>query len=120
MGRENTQHKVGRDKPTRVKITYDLHTGNAIEKKELPFVMGVIGDFTGQPSEPLPRLKDREFAEIDGNNFNKVLEGMKPHLAFTVDNKLSDDPNAQLKVNLHFKSMDDFEPENVAKQVPAL
>src|SRR5262245_18345110 len=120
MARENTQHKVNRYKQTRVKITYDLHTGNAIDKKELPFVMAVLGDSTGHPTEPLPRLKDRTFVEIDGNNFDNVLEGMKPHLAFNVDNKLSNDPNAQLKVNLHFKTMDDFEPENVAKQVPAL
>ena len=120
MGRESTQHKLDRVRPPRVHITYDVEIGGAIELKELPFVMGVLGDFTGKPEQPLPKLKDRKFVEITPDNFDSVLEGMKPHLAFNVDNKLSDDPNAQLKVNLHFKTMEDFEPENVAKQVPAL
>jgi type VI secretion system protein ImpB len=98
-----------------------VETGGAIELKELPFVVGVLGDFTGQPTEPLPRLKDRKFVEVNPDNFDTVLEGMKPHLAFSVENKLSDEPDAaNLKVNLNFKSMDDFEPENVAKQVPPL
>jgi len=89
--------------------------------KELPFVMGVLGDFTGQPTEPLPRLRDRKFVEVNPDNFDSVLEGMKPHLSFSVENKLSEDSNApQLKVDLHFKSMDDFEPENVARQVKPL
>src|SRR5215467_14676766 len=120
MGRDSTQQKLSRVRPPRVHITYDVQIGNAIEKKELPFVVGVLGDFTGQPTEPLPRLKDRKFVEIDGDNFDKVLEGMRPHLSYAVDNKLSDDPNAQIKVNLDFKSMDDFEPEQVAKQVKPL
>jgi len=89
--------------------------------KELPFVMGVLGDFTGQPTEPLPRLRDRKFVEVNPDNFDNVLEGMKPHLSFSVENKLSEDSNApQLKVDLHFKSMDDFEPQNVARQVKPL
>jgi type VI secretion system protein ImpB len=104
-----------------VHITYDVETGGAIEVKELPFVMGVLGDFTGQPTEPLPRLRDRKFVEVNPDNFDQVLEGMKPHLAFSVENKLSEDPNSpQLKVDLHFKSMDDFEPENVVRQVKPL
>jgi type VI secretion system protein ImpB len=83
--------------------------------------MGVLGDFTGQPTEPLPRLRDRKFVEVNPDNFDSVLEGMKPHLSFSVENKLSEDSNApQLKVDLHFKSMDDFEPENVARQVKPL
>jgi type VI secretion system protein ImpB len=83
--------------------------------------MGVLGDFTGQPTEPLARLKDRKFIEVNPDNFDIVLESMKPHLAFSVENKLSEDPDAgNIKVDLNFKSMDDFAPENVAKQVKPL
>jgi type VI secretion system protein ImpB len=98
-----------------------VETGGAIETKELPFVMGVLGDFSGQPVEPLPKLKDRRFIEVTPDNFDNVLESMKPHLAFSVENKLSDDENVgQLKVDLNFKSMEDFEPEKVARQVKPL
>ena len=118
MARESTQHKLDRVRPPRVQITYDVETGGAIEIKELPFVMGVMGNFTGQPVEPLARLRDRKFTEVNPDNFDQVLAGMKPHLAFSVENKLSDDADAgQLKVDLHFKSLDDFDPENVARQV---
>src|SRR5258706_9143997 len=94
MARQSTQHKIDRVRAPRVQITYDVEVGDAIEVKELPFVMGVLGDFTGQPTEPLARLKDRKFVEVNPDNFDAVLESMKPHLAFTVENKLSDDPNA--------------------------
>jgi type VI secretion system protein ImpB len=98
-----------------------VEVGNAIELKELPFVMGVLGDFTGQPTQPLPRLRDRKFVEVNPDNFDQVLEGMKPHLSFSVENKLSEEPDApQLKVDLHFKSMDDFSPENVVRNVKPL
>lgn len=121
MAKQSTQHKLDRVRPPRVHITYDVEIGDAIELKELPFVMGVLGDFTGMPSEPLPLLKNRKFVEVNPDNFDSVLEGMKPHLAFSVENKLSEDSNApQLKVDLHFKSMDDFSPENVAQQVKPL
>jgi type VI secretion system protein ImpB len=121
MPRESTQHKLDRVRSPRVHITYDVETGGAIELKELPFVVGVLGDFTGQPTEPLPKLKDRKFTEVNPDNFDTVLEGMKPHLAFSVENKLSDEPDApNLKIDLNFKSMDDFEPENVARQVKPL
>jgi type VI secretion system protein ImpB len=121
MARESTQHKLDRVRSPRVHITYDVETGGAIELKELPFVVGVLGDFTGQPTEPLPKLKDRKFVEVNPDNFDSVLEGMKPHLAFSVENKLSDEPDApNLKVDLNFKSMDDFEPENVARQIKPL
>jgi type VI secretion system protein ImpB len=121
MARESTQHKLDRVRPPRVQITYDVEIGDAIEVKELPFVMGVLGDFTGQPTEPLARLKDRKFVEVNPDNFDTVLESMKPHLAFSVENKLSEDPDAgNLKVDLHFKSLDDFAPENVARQVGPL
>ena len=118
---QSVQKKLERVRPPRVHVTYDVETGGAIEIKELPFVMGVLGDFSGQPVEPLPRLKDRRFVEINPDNFDNVLESMKPHLAFSVENKLSEDADAgQLKVSLDFKSMDDFAPENVAKQVKPL
>jgi type VI secretion system protein ImpB len=121
MGRESTQHKLDRVRSPRVHITYDVEVGGAIELKELPFVMGVLGDFTGQPEQPLPKLKERKFVEVNPDNFDTVLEGMKPHLSFSVENKLSEDSEAaNLKVDLHFKSMDDFEPENVARQVKPL
>lgn len=121
MGRDSTQHKLDKVRPPRVQITYDVQVGDAIELKELPFVMGVLGDFTGHPTDPLPKLKERKFVEIDPDNFDRVLEAMKPHLFLTVDNKLSEDPNAgQLRVDLSFKSMEDFEPGNIAKQVAPL
>ena len=121
MAKASTQHKLDRVRPPRVHVTYDVEVGDAIEIKELPFVMGVLGDFTGQPTEPLPRLKDRKFVEVNPDNFDSVLEGMKPHLAYSVENKLSEDPNApQLKIDLHFRSLEDFEPDKVARQVKPL
>jgi len=121
MSRESLQHKLDRVRSPRVQITYDVEIGGAIELKELPFVVGVLGDFTGQPQEPLPKLKERKFVEVNPDNFDQVLEGMKPHLSFSVENKLSDEPDApNLKIDLQFKSMDDFEPENVARQVKPL
>ena len=121
MAKPSTQHKLDRVRPPRVQITYDVETGGAIEIKELPFVVGVLGDFTGQPEQPLPKLKERRFVEVTPDNFDSVLESMKPHLAFAVENKLSDDPNAgNLKVDLNFKSLQDFEPEQVARQVRPL
>jgi type VI secretion system protein ImpB len=121
MPSESIQKKLGRVRPPRVHVVYDVDVGDAIEKKELPFVMGVLGDFTGQPEQPLPKLKERRVVEVTPDNFDSVLESMKPHLAFAVENKLSEDPNAgQLKVDLHFKSLEDFEPEHVARQVKPL
>ena len=116
-----SQQKLERVRPPRVNISYDVETGGAIEVKELPFVMGVLGDFSGQPVEALPRLKDRKFVEVTPDNFDDVLASMRPHLAFTVENKLSDDPNAKnLAVDLTFKSLDDFSPEQIAQQVGPL
>lgn len=121
MGRESTQHKLDRVRSPRVQITYDVEVGGAIELKELPFVVGVLGDFTGQPEQPLPKLKERKFVEVNPDNFDTVLEGMKPHLSFTVENKLSEEPDApNLKVDLKFTKMEDFEPQNVARQVKPL
>jgi len=121
MARQSTQHKIDRVRAPRVQITYDVEVGDAIEVKELPFVMGVLGDFTGQPVDPLPRLKDRKFVEVNPDNFDTVLESMKPHLAFSVENKLSEEQDAgNIKVDLNFKSLDDFSPDNVARQVKPL
>jgi type VI secretion system protein ImpB len=83
--------------------------------------MGVMADFTGQPTEPLPKLKERSFVELTPDNFDEVLASMNPHLAFSVQNRLSDAPDAgQLRVDLRFQSLDDFSPENVARQVGPL
>ena len=117
----STQKKLERVRPPRVNISYEVETGGAIEKKELPFLMGVLGDFTGHAAEPLPRLKDRKFVEVTPDNFDDVLASMKPRLQISVENKLSDDDNAgKLAVELNFRSMDDFSPESVAKQVKPL
>ncbi|MCX6624120.1 MAG: type VI secretion system contractile sheath small subunit, partial [Acidobacteria bacterium] len=87
MANKGTQHKLDRVRPPRVHVTYDVEVGDAIELKELPFVMGVLGDFTGQPEQPLARLRDRKFVDVNPDNFDSVLEGMKPNLAFSVENK---------------------------------
>jgi type VI secretion system protein ImpB len=98
-----------------------VEVGGAIELKELPFVVGVLGDFTGQPDKALPKLKERRFVEIDPDNFDTVLESMKPHVALQVENKLSEETDAaNLKVDLQFKTMEDFEPQNIARQVRPL
>ena len=121
MAKESTQKKLERVRPPRVNISYDVETGGAIEVKELPFVMGVLGDFSGQPVEPLAKLKDRKFVDVTLDNFDDVIASMKPHLAFSVENKLSEDPNAgKLGIDLAFKSLDDFSPDAVARQVKPL
>ncbi|HME43641.1 MAG TPA: type VI secretion system contractile sheath small subunit [Syntrophorhabdales bacterium] len=117
--KESLQHKLDRVRAPRVQITYDVEIGDSIEMKEIPFVLGVLADLSGKPDEPLPRLRDRKFVEMDRDNFNNVLEGMKPRVAFKVDNKLSGD-ETKLAVELRFKSIDDFRPENVVTQVEPL
>jgi type VI secretion system protein ImpB len=98
-----------------------VQVGDAIEIKEIPFVLGVLGDFSGNPAEELPKMKDRKFVEVNPDNFDDVLGSMKPRLAFSTANKLVDDPDApKLKVDLSFKSLDDFEPERVARQIKPL
>ncbi|MDH3493175.1 MAG: type VI secretion system contractile sheath small subunit [Acidobacteriota bacterium] len=117
--RESLQHKIDRVRPPRVQITYDVEVGGAIELKELPFVLGVLGDFVGKPEEPLPALKNRKFVEIDPDNFDQVLSGMNPRLAYTVDNKLQDD-GSKMGVELKFNSIEDFEPDQIVQQVEPL
>jgi type VI secretion system protein ImpB len=118
--KESLQHKLDRVRSPRVQITYDVEIGGAIENKEIPFVVGVLADLSGKPSEPLAKLKDRKFVEIDRDNFNRVLDGMKPRVAFKVDNKLGGKDDSQIGVEIKFKSIDDFHPEKVAMQVDPL
>jgi type VI secretion system protein ImpB len=117
--KQSTQHKLDRVRPPRVHITYDVEVGGAIELKELPFVVGVLGDFSGKPEQPLGRLRDRKFVEIDRDNFDQVLAGMKPRLAYRVDNKLTDG-DTQMAVELKFNALEDFEPDQVVQQVEPL
>jgi type VI secretion system protein ImpB len=117
---ESTQHKLDRVRPPRVQITYDVEIGNAIEKKELPFIVGILADLSGKPVEALPPVKDRKFVEIDRDNFNDVLAAIGPRLAFRVANKLVKDSKDQLNIELSFKNMDDFGPVEIINQIPAL
>jgi type VI secretion system protein ImpB len=117
--KESIQHKIDRIRPPRVQITYDVEVGGAMELKELPFVVGVLGDFVGKPEEPLPGVKQRKFVEVDRDNFDQVLSGMKPRLAFTTENKLQDD-GSKMGVELKFNSMEDFEPDQIVQQVDPL
>ena len=117
--KESLQHKLDRVRPPRVQITYDVEVGGAIELKELPFVVGVLGDFVGKPEEALPALKNRKFVEIDPDNFNQVMAGMKPRVAFSTENRLQDD-GSKIGVDLRFNSIEDFEPDNIVQQVDPL
>lgn len=121
MAKASAQHKLDRVRPPRVHITYDVEIGDAIEIKELPFLLGVLGDFSGTPTQPAPRLRDRKFVEVNHGTFDAVLAAMNPHLAYSVENKLSDERDAgQIKVDLHFRSLEDFGPENVIRNVKPL
>ena len=117
---ESTQHVLSRVRPPRVQITYDVEIGDAIEKKELPFVVGVLADLSGKPAEALPPVRDRKFVEIDRDNFNEVLASIEPRLAIRTPNRLKPDANDNLNIELKFKHMDDFGPVEVINQVPAL
>src|ERR1700712_3873414 len=111
--------KLNRVRKPRVHITYDVETEGAEIQRELPFVVGIMGDFSGDPTAPLKPLGDRKFTQIDRDNFNDVMASMTPGLKLKVDNKLADD-GTQMGVNLTFSAMEDFEPARVAAQVPAL
>ena len=117
---ESLQHKLDRVRPPRVQITYDVEIGGAIVKKELPLVVGVLADLSGNPSEPLPKLRDRKFVDIDRDNFNDVLAASSPRLALRVPNTLDKTTNSQLNVELRFKELDDFTPLRVLQQVEPL
>jgi type VI secretion system protein ImpB len=118
---ESVHRKLERVRPPRVHITYDVEVGDAIQMKEIPFVMGVLGDFSGQPAEALPRLRDRKFVEVNPDNFDDVLKSMSPRLQIKVENKLSGEPDAgKIGMELKFESLDDFAPDRVAQQVEPL
>jgi type VI secretion system protein ImpB len=122
--RESTQKKLQRVRPPRVQLTYDVEIGDAIEQKELPFVVGVIGDFSAQSETDLPKLRDRKFVNIDRDNFDEVMSSLKPRAAFQVENKLTSEAGSEGKgrfgVSLTFESIEDFRPESVVQQVEPL
>lgn len=111
--------KLNRVRKPRVHISYDVETEGAEIQRELPFVMGVMGDFSGDPTSPLQPMSDRKFVQIDRDNFNDVMARMTPGVNLKVDNKLTED-GGQMSVGLKFNKIEDFEPANVAAQVPAL
>jgi type VI secretion system protein ImpB len=111
--------KLERVRKPRVHITYQVETEGAVVEKELPFVVGVLGDFSGNPTEPLKPLKDRKFVQIDRDNFNDVMARMTPGLNLKVENTLASD-GSEMAVQLKFKRIDDFEPGNVVRQVEPL
>ena len=114
--------KLDRVRKPRVHITYEVETEGASVVRELPFVVGVMGDFSGDPTKPLQRLQDRKFVQIDRDNFNDVMARMTPGLDLKVENTLrkSDEEPSEIAVKLAFKSMEDFEPARIVEQVPAL
>ena len=116
---ESIQKKLQKVRPPRVQMTYDVEIGDAIEKKELPFVVGVLGDFSGQSEVEQKKLRDRKFVNVDNDNFDEVLKAVEPRSVFRVANKLSD-AGGEFAVDLKFKSMDDFRPESVVQQVEPL
>jgi type VI secretion system protein ImpB len=111
--------KLERVRKPRVHISYQVETEGAVVEKELPFVMGVLGDFSGNPTEPLKPLKDRKFIQIDRDNFNDVMARMKPGLNLKVENTLKGD-GSEMAVQLKMNSIEDFEPGRVVKQVEPL
>jgi type VI secretion system protein ImpB len=119
MPKESLQKKVGRVRPPRVQITYDVQVGDAIEKRDLPFVVGVLADLSGMPNKPLPPIAKRKFVAIDRDNVNDVMKKIGPRLAFKVPNRLNED-DTKLNVELNFESMDDFQPAKIAQQVTPL
>jgi type VI secretion system protein ImpB len=119
MSSESVHGKLDRVRKPRVHITYQVETEGAVVEKELPFVVGVLGDFSGNPTEPLKPLKDRKFVQIDRDNFNDIMGRMTPGLNLKVENTLKGD-GSEMGVQLKFKSMEDFEPGKIVKQVEPL
>ncbi len=116
---ESQQHTLDRVRKPRVHITYDVETGGAMEKKELPFLVGIMADLSGQPKEALPAMRERKFIDVDKDNLEAVMAKQTPRVAMKVDNKVTDE-GGKLAVELNFKKMDDFSPAAVVNQVPAL
>jgi len=119
MAKESLQKKVGRVRPPRVQINYDVQVGDAIEKREIPFVVGVMADLSGMPEKPLPPISKRKFVSVDRDNINDVMKKIGPRLAFKVDNRLSED-DTKMNCELRFENMDDFQPARVAQQITPL
>jgi type VI secretion system protein ImpB len=115
---DSLQKWVGRNRPPRVQITYDVELGDAIEKKELPMVVGILADLSGQPATPLPKMKERRLVEIDRDNFNEIMGKISPRLDLSVPDTMKGEGN--IKVELNFKEFDDFHPEAIVNQVPRL
>ena len=111
--------KLKKVRKPRVHITYDVETEGAMETKELPFVVGVMGDFSGDPTEPLKSLKDRKFIQIDRENFDDVMRRMTPGVNMKVKNTLKGD-DSEMAVSLKFSSIEDFEPARIVDQVAPL
>ena len=118
MARQSSQKYIGRNRPPRVQIEYDVETYGSEKKIQLPFVMGVMADLSGKPAKALPSVANRKFLEIDVDNFDERLKGMKPRVAFQVPNSLTGKGN--ISVDITFESMDDFSPAAVARKVDAL
>lgn len=117
--KESVQKKLQRVRPPRVHLTYEVDIGGASEHKEIPFVVGVMGDFSGNSENPTPKLKDRKFVNIDVDNFDDVMKGMEPRAVFKVKNTLGEQ-EGQFGVELKFRSIEDFRPEAVVQQVEPL
>ncbi len=115
---DSLQKWVGRNRPPRVQITYDVEIGDAVEKKELPLIVGIMADLSGQPLNPLPKLKERRFVEIDRDNFNEIMANLAPRLDLSVPDTLKGEGN--LKIELNFTDYEHFHPEAIVKQVPRL
>ena len=118
MASDSSQKFIGRNRAPRVQIEYDVEIGDATKKVQLPFVMGVFADLSGNPKEALPAVADRKVLDIDVDNFDDRLKSMQPRVAFRVDNTLTGD--GELNVDLTFESMDDFSPAAIAKKVEPL
>src|SRR5260370_2116477 len=119
MPKESLQKKIGRVRPPRVQITYDVQGGDAIEKRDLPFVVGVLADLSGMPNKALPPIAKRKFVAIDRDNVNDVMKKIGPRLAFKVPNRLNED-DTKINVELNFESMEDFQPARIAQQITPL
>ena len=117
--KESIQKRLQKIRPPRVQLTYDVEKGDAIEQKELPFGVGVMGDFSGNPEQPLPKVKDRKFVNVDLDNFDEVMEGIAPRAVYRVPNRISDE-GGEFGVELKFNSIEDFRPESVVEQIEPL
>lgn len=116
---DSIHDKLKRVRKPRVHITYDLETNGALVEKEIPFVMGVMGDYSGDNADGKKPLKDRKFSQIDRDNFNDIMSKVNPQLKMKVENMLEGD-SSELSVNLDFKNMEDFEPHKIVEQIAPL